>query len=259
MTDATHAYVVYSGGYTDHSDENWQFGIRCQFGAGPTIPDPSGALVPFGISAASVTRTETDWTINSTWNADLTGLVNLSVDDWLNDQLAPAAATFFGATHISSKVRLDSIKASPITASGHVGELRTAILTWTSSNPVGPSSGNMLPLEVALAVSWQTPQIGKRGKGRIYLPPHAVGSVDADGMVLDSVCQDDRDAAIAWLEASKITPGIITGISAIPIVTGSPWTQYGQILECRVGNVWDAQRRRRRQLTEVYESGPVSY
>lgn len=259
MTDATHLYVVYSGGYTDHSDESWQFGIRFLVDKSISAPSDSGTLAAKEILADSISRTETDWTIVSTFNLGLGGGGIFSVDDWLNDQLAPAVTTFFGATHISSKVRLDSIKVSPITAAGLVGEGRTALLTWTGSNPTGPTTGNMMPLETAVAVSWQTPQIGRRGRGRVYLPAHGVSSCDADGMILDGVCQDDRDAAIAWLQDSAVTSGIITQQWAIPIVTGDPWTAYGEILEVRVGHVWDAQRRRRRSLQEAYVTGTVSY
>jgi hypothetical protein len=259
MTDATHVYVVFSGGYTTIADETWQFGIRYLVSQDITAPDTSGTLPLIGVDAESISRTETDWNIVSTWSGAVGTAGHFHPDDWLNDQVAPAAAAFFAASTISNQVRLDSIKASPITATGHVAELRTTLLTWTGSNPVGGQTGDMLPPEVALAVSWQTPRLGKRGRGRIYLPPCVEGSNSSTGQVGSGAQDANRDAAVTLLEDSAITSGIITAQWALPIVTGSPWTQYGEIIEVRVGSVWDAQRRRRRQLAESYSTAPVSY
>lgn len=259
MTDATHVYAVFSGGYTTIPEEFWQFGIRFLVEASITAPEDSGDLVPFGVTPASVSRTESLWNITSVWTGDLAGTETFAPDDWLNDQVAPAATTFFADSTISSQVRLDSIKASPITATGHVADLRTTLLTWTSSNPVGGQSGDMLPPEVALAVSWQTPVLGKRGRGRIYLPPCVEASNSSTGMVGSGAVDANRDAAVGFLQDSAILSSLIDGQWVIPIVTGSPWTKYGEILEVRVGEVWDAQRRRRRSLPENYSVAPVVY
>jgi len=258
MTDATHFLVTASGGYTDHPEESWQVGIRYSFdtGAGPVADN--GPLTSFGVTPDATVTSHADWITTNQFLA-VNGLFTVHPDDWLNDQLAPAWTTFMTDAHINHFCRLDTLKVSPITATGHVADLRTSRLDWTASNPLGGSSGNLVPPEVSIACSWSTPVIGKKGRGRIFLPPTIVGSIDTDGMILDSVCQAVRDAAVAMLEASVITSGILASTWVLPIVTGSPWTNYGRITGVRVGHVFDSQRRRRRSLVEAYDSAPVSY
>jgi hypothetical protein len=42
-------------------------------------------------------------------------------------------------------------------------------------------------------------------------------------------------------------------------VTGKPYSSYGQITGMSVGDIYDAQRRRRRQLVETRVTGALSY
>ena len=265
MSDGTHLLVVAQGGYTDHPEESWQCGIRYSYDTGTGAPPDTGALYPFGVVPDATVTAGALWTTSNEFLA-INGTHTLRPDDWLTNQLAPAFTAWMGAAHISSKCRLDSLKVSPIGSNGKVvprsgtpGDLGVSRLDWTSSNPVGGTGGNMVPPEVSIATSWVTPVIGRRGRGRIYPPPTGVGSIDADGMVLDSVCTDNRDAAVTLLEDGAITGALLSGQWVLPIVTGSPWTQYGRITGVRVGHVFDRQGRRRRSLVEAWDAAPVSY
>jgi hypothetical protein len=64
---------------------------------------------------------------------------------------------------------------------------------------------------------------------------------------------------VTFLEGMAVNTGIIAGEWALPIVTGSPWTQYGIVQSINIGNVFDTQRRRRRQQVEVRSSSAVSF
>jgi hypothetical protein len=257
MADATHLYVVFSGGYTDHPEEHWQFGVRFLLVNSVLAPDPQGTLPTFGVTPVTVARTEAHWTIESTFDADL-GVPTFHPDDWLNDQLGPICDANFG-TGISTKVRLDAIKVSPINASGHVEGGMTAHLEWTASNPTGADSANILPLENSIVVSLQTPRIGRKGRGRYYLPPATVSSVNADGLIDSTKLSALLANQVTFLEGMAVNTGIIAGEWALPIVTGSPWTQYGIVQSINIGNVFDTQRRRRRQQVEVRSSSAVSF
>lgn len=259
MTDATHAYVVVQGDFPDTPAESWQFGVRFMLVNSGTAPDNSGTLPTFAVTPAAVSRTETDWVIESTWNADLGLTETISVDDWLNDQLAPAIVDNIAGLKVSSKVRVLRIKASPITASGHVADLRTSILQWTGSNPVGSVSVPMLPSEVSCVVSWGTPVIGRKGRGRIYLPPSGAALLNDDGQFTSTDTANVLAGAVAMLEEMAITPTGPGNHWALPIVTGSPWTHYGVITAVTVGSILDSQRRRRRQLVEVRAGAATSY
>ena len=255
--EATHAYVVFSGGYNDGSIETWQFGVRFFVQNSSTTPDETGTLPTFLVTPATVARTEADWTIESDWDGDL-GSISLHPDDWLNDQLAPAAQNYFGPT-ISNHVVMNSIKASPITSTGAVADLRTSVLTFTSARPQGAVSGNMLPPQDSVVVSTNTPRIGAHGRGRFYLPPCGSSVLAATGR-LDTTPQGSLLAAVvSFLEGLAITDSISPSLWVLPAVIGAPWTAYGQITSIDIGNVIDTQRRRRRSLIEARSAADVSY
>lgn len=260
MTDATHVYVVFQGDFPDFPAESWQFGIRYKLEKNNVTPDTTGSLPTFSVEPATVSRTEADWTIISNWNAGMGSGDFIHVDDWLNDQLAPAVVDNAADLRFSDKARFTGIKVSPIKSGGGVADLRTSQLTWTSSNPVGNLSVPQLPSECSVVVSWETEVIGRRGRGRIYLPPTAAAVLNDDGQLPSTVTQHIADGAAAFLSESAITSGILANLWALPIVTGGPpWTSFGQIQGCNVGNVIDTQRRRRRQLVETRSHSDVSY
>ena len=256
--EMTHALLVANGTYPGEPDEVWQVGIRLIINHDATPPVDHGTLPVNTVSDDSVSRTESLWDITSRWKL-LSGLDVFQPDDYLNDQAAPAFTTWIGAYPISTDCKLDRLKLSPITAAGKVSLLRTAELTWTSSNPGGSDSTPQMPLQIAMASSWQTPVLGRRGRGRIYPPASGTGKVSGgSGVFNSSDCNAARDASIALLEAlSFLHTGF--GWSTVPIVTGAPWTKYGEILEVRVSNIPDTQRRRRNRLPPTYHTGAVSY
>lgn len=258
MADFGHIYLVVSGGYVSVPEEHWQYGIRFHCIFSGTAPDDFGTLQTNPVDTSEVSRTETHWTIASNWHSHNL-LETFQPDDWLNDQVAPALTSHFGSG-LWGDVRVDSVKASPIDSTGHVADGRTSLLEWTSAHPQGSGSSNPLPLENSVAVSFQTPRIGPRGRGRIYYPVTDVTHVDAGGRLDSSSATATKNEVIAQIEGMSLTPSILTGAPwVLPIVTGDPWDEYGLVKSVRVGNVIDTQRRRRRQEVEVYVSGTTTY
>lgn len=259
MATATHAYVVFSGTNDQALAEHWQFGIRYMLQSNLSTPDTFGGLPTFDVDAAAVHRDETDWTIDSAWNAGVGGAGPISIDDWLNDQLLPAGQALFASGIMNNTGYLNSIKVSPINGLGHTVDLRTAIGTYKSPPPQGTNSSGLLPLENTTVVSWTTPVIGPKGKGRIYLPYESKNRIGSDGRLDSGAVSATVAAVVDFIEATAVTSGILSGLWALPIVTGGNYSQFGQITGLRVGNVVDTQRRRRRQEPEVYSTAPVSY
>jgi hypothetical protein len=118
----------------------------------------------------------------------------------------------------------------------------------------------MMPTETSRAVSLQTPVIGRRGRGRFYLPAGSISDVNSDGFVTSTACAEAAADAQAFLEGISYT-GVGTGNQPHirPIVTGAPWVNYGIVTHGNVGNVFDSQRRRRRQLSETRTDFTPSY
>lgn len=259
MADATHAYVVFEGGYPDILAEHWQFGVRFMLVNSGTTPDNVGTLPTFSVDEVEVSRTESDWTISSLWNAGLGFTETINVDDWLNDQLAPAVVDLAANGKISNQVTFESIKASPISSTGHVVGLRTSLLEFTGTLPTGVVGVPMLPAQNSVVTSWVTERIGRKGRGRVYLPPTGSAVLHDQGQLDSSIQASLLTAMVAFVEALAITPTGLGNHWALPIVTGSPWTDYAVIQGVRVGNIIDTQRRRRRQEVETYASSAVSY
>ena len=259
MANEKHIYVTFTGGYiaaaTALANEIWQFGIRFPLVFGTV--DPIGTLPsnwePY---AVAINRTEAEWNISGNWSVQGPMTKTFSVDDWLNDQVGPAAKAFIKTTALfSQSVELREINAYPIGTTGHAVPAPPYAagspikLTFTTK-PLGAASGSM-PLQVTPVVSLLTQQVGRRGKGRIYCPiltGTAVGSSANAGILASGTQNFLVAAAKAFLEDSSYA-GVAAGDPRIqPGVIGAPWTNYATVQAVRVDNVLDTQQRRRRQV-----------
>lgn len=118
------------------------------------------------------------------------------------------------------------------------------------SNFVGTGVGNPLPQEVAVAMTVRSLTPGSSGRGRLFMPAPTVESCGPDAR-LTKTAQDLCLAAILagldYLVLANHVPVLFTkGKADRPIVKAD------------VGNVFDAQRRRRNKLIEVRVTGDVS-
>lgn len=215
--------------------------------------------------AIGISRVETDWDITGNWFIPGPSGNVFNPDDYLNDQAAPAWVALMAATDLSNQVRLRTLKLSVCGAPKGVevpaipfAHGSPCLLEWTGSYPTGGGSGTQLPPQDSIALSWQTMQVGRRGKGRIYLPS-ATSAALSQAKISSSAITDIGAAGVAFLEALAIVDAIPDHVNVKPIVTGAPYSDYGVIKQVKVGNIMDTQRRRRDRLTEVYTTSAVSY
>jgi hypothetical protein len=214
---------------------------------------------------ATINRTESAWTIEGNWKIQNGIATFFSPDDYLNDQVLPAVADWMLVNQVSDQVVMKTLQLFPIGApTGRavpappyaVGTPCT--LAMTTNDVTGSSSGTTLPLQDSIVVSHKSPQIGPRGRGRMFLP------VSTSSALTGAKVQTAKVATllaghIAFLEALSFN-GALPGDAHIrPIVTGKPWASYGVINQVRVGNIVDTQRRRRNRLVEVFQSASPSY
>lgn len=270
MAGEKHLYLVAGGGYTTTplamQAEEWQFGIRLLTGGGGE-PDPIGSIANnWDVVAANIDRNETNWTISGNWTIE-GGVNDLDPGNYLNNQAAPAVAAFIEtAGMISSAVQLRTLKLYPIGApDGRVVPAPPYLqgspvtLTWKTPNPAGAQSGALLPPESSVVVSLRTSQIGRRGRGRFYPPPSAVGAMGsaADGGTIASTTRTAWATAAKQLLEDLQMSTIADGFDVRPIVTGAPFTEYALINQVRIGSLMDSQRRRKKTITEVYTTTSV--
>lgn len=265
MANEKHLLLTFGGDYTDteNSAEVWQNGIRFVL-SNDAIPDIGTLPNNWSPVATSINRTGTHWTITGNWSADFGGGLHFNADDWLNDQCAPALDTWLGVSGIANKIRLRWAKVFPIGSNGKAvpappySQGTPILLTWTSAYPTGDDGANLLPLQNSVVVSHRTPQIGRRGRGRVFRAGVSTNANDAHGMIGSAYVSSLLNAEVALLEALSGTYGVTDHTYTRAAVIGSPWTGFGAITSARVGNRMDTQRRRREQVVEAYTSATVS-
>jgi hypothetical protein len=264
MANERHLLLKASGDYVPNTlpGEIWEcttrlalvFGTLDGLGNLPNNWDPE---------AFTVHRTETDWTIEGNWRISH-GTSIFNADDYLNDQAVTAWTGLLASGHMSNQVRLRSLKLYPCgSPNGQTipappyAQGTPMTLEYTSAYPTGGESSTQLPPQNSIAVGWRTPQVGRRGRGRMFLPP--ASSASLSGAHVSSGAQTDiADAGKAFLEALYFS-STLSGFTVGPIVTGSPFDKYGLINQVRVGSIVDTQRRRRNRLTESYTTATPSY
>ena len=261
MANEKHLLLTATGGWVDSdlANEVWQVGVRLVLNFGTT--DPIDTLPNnWDPVAATISRTETDWNIDGNWSIDGPLTDTFAPDDYLNDQAAPAFADWMDTAGRSTGCRLDFLKLYPIGTNGKAipappyATGSPMELNWTSGFPVGSSSAQQLPLQIAGVVSHRTGQLGRRGRGRMFAPALTTAAVDHDSLFSSSWQSTAANVQKNTMEALAYDHTIGGEVHVRPIVTGAPWSQYGIINQVRVGNVPDTQRRRRDTLVEDYQS-----
>lgn len=259
MANEKHLLLTARGTYvqTINEPEIWQNGIRlvCVFGS----VSPDGDL-PNTWDVFEDIQSSTDGGVDYVGNFGVQGPPTFTFDpvSYLHDYAVPSWHDFINGGSFGTKILLTDLHLYPIGDDGKAIESRSATATWETPVPGGGDT-DLLPLEVARVVSWQTPQIGRKGRGRIYAAGSSKVDCDADGSWDGTRAGDMADDAQALLEGLSFSGTGAFEPHVRPIVTGKPWTKYGMITSLSVGSVFDAQRRRRNRLTESRQFRAPSY
>lgn len=259
-----HLRLVVHGGYKSAtlSAEEWQFGMRLRLSNAQA--DDYGFLpTDVGWTAAEQVRNETAWDIASYFGANLPNLNTFDAADYLSELVGPALDKFIKATGVTSDYAVLYGATLYGMTDGRVAQTAVgpakATITWKpGSRPDGQVTGAMLPPETSICVSLMTPVLGRRGRGRFYLPPNASGCLASnDGSITSVYTGNVATAAATFVGDLVADPVSLIGVNVDPIVTGAPFAKYGRIDQVRVGNVMDSQRRRRKSLVETYSTALV--
>lgn len=106
-----------------------------------------------------------------------------------------------------------------------------------------------LPPQLAVCVSLRTNLATRAGRGRFYLPPFAVATVDVGRLLAAS-----QDAAVTAVEAFFSS---LSGDSLQPVIYNRGPATLQDVTSFDIGDVFDTQRRRRNKLIEARDSGTV--
>lgn len=271
MANEKHLLLQIEGGYTSPAlqAERWQCGLRLALWEpswGTGSPDLVGTLSrSWAPVADNQTRAETNFSVESTWRIDGGFGSFFSPVDYLAEQVEPAVRSWFNNTIHGSTIQVEQMRLYPIGPDGKAvpappySQGTPASLTYTQNRPKGTASGGMMPLQVAVAVSHRTPQTGRKGRGRMFLPGIAVSAVASDTSINSTTRGEITTRQRSLLEDLAYTGGnpLLGNWLVRACVIGAPWTQYAQITEVRCGSVPDTQRRRRNALEETYSVAQV--
>lgn len=115
----------------------------------------------------------------------------------------------------------------------------------TATRPTG-TGGVALPYEVACAVTLQTDTRGPRGRGRLYLPPYGVNSMQTGGVFTATTVSVSGEMIQDLFDTMKAAHAGI-----VPVVVSERAKQLHEITSIQTGRVPDSQRRRRRSQSEA--------
>lgn len=260
---ATHLYVVLQGSYRSAGliGETWQTGLRFATRPGLVQPVDVGDFIPFGVVAANHNIVETGWTITGNWTTEM-GVSDLNPADWLNDYIAPAASGLIASANFSSDVQLDAALVYPIRSPD--GVVQPAIpysqgspvrCDYTGTKPSG-TGAQSLPLQISCAAGLRGSQVGRRGRGRMFLPASPV-SYMGNGLWTSGAVTALSTAMKGFIEGTRLD-GNSGGVFATPCITGLPFTAYSLIQQIRLDNIPDTQQRRRRSLAGTVTNTAIS-
>ena len=258
MTQLQHVYVTAHGTWIAgaFAGETAQIGIRLAITQADSEP-AKGSVFTLSLNGDVVvdsgTHAGTNGILTRTWSARLGPVGNSENADaaWQSD-LADDMYAFLNAVNGYShqNFRWTHVKIAPILQSGSYG---APSAVYTFNTPLtGLSTASAMPPECAIAVTWRAPIIGRRGRGRVYIPGlAAVTPLGTDGTVsgtFRTLLSGYAATLVANLENSPGTE--IYGPNLVVMSAGQLTAVRPS--EVRVGSHWDVQRRRQQDVPETY-------
>lgn len=174
-------------------------------------------------------------TIDASWQSNVWTISSPGVLDYY----APAT------DYVRTTVR--DIAASGLTA--------RVVTAGPGSAILGTATSSSLPPECSIVVSLLSEVAGGRGRGRMYLPPTAVAPVGGLGEVSGGTVTDHLAAMQAFFNDLNASTDVPDDVSIYSIAADV----LREVATIRIGNVYDAQRRRRNSLPEVYSGVPITH
>lgn len=256
MGSMQHVYVTVHGEYTDSawSTERAQFGVRLAFA--PTASAPAkgetftpvtnGDVVPeFGTASGTHGTLTKTWkcrinSVGSTENFDAAAQIDAAEDVW----------TFLNATkaNVWGGFRWTHVKFAAIDATGHTVGTGS---TYTFTTPVVGTGSNGTPAQLALAITLRANIVGRRGRGRVYMPAVSQATIATNGIISTTQADLWRTSMKTLIDNLQNVPGYSLNIPIVSVMSAGSATAVRPV-EVRTGNRLDTIKSRRAQVDESY-------
>jgi hypothetical protein len=233
-----------------------QCGWRMGYVPAGAVPAPGATFTPQVANITDGTMTlgsDATWTWANAWTAEYGADI---FDQPKALAVANAIKTYWDAVkgEAPSLVRLESVKIALIKPDGSYA-YPSSVYQLLTPLPGTSSSAVVQPPEVAVCTTLRAPVLGRRGRGRWYLPaPTNRSSTTTDGKVAAAWRTTLANAGKALVNALDAVGAPGTDFTPIVAVASATSTTMVRPAEVRVGDHYDVQRRRQHQVDEVYTS-----
>lgn len=150
---------------------------------------------------------------------------------------------------VASHFRWTHVKVAPIERG--TGKYLAPSSIFTLKTPIAGTGANTFPPEVAIACSMRAGIVGKRGRGRIYLPFPSSSTAAAEGRLGSTARTACATGLHTLIKAIEDAPGVDVYKTNVVVMSAANTTAVIPT-EVRVGDHFDAQRRRQHQVEENY-------
>lgn len=256
MADMRHVYVTAHGGYPSGSwaGESAQIGVRLAFASALSAPSMGDIWTPQTngeIVQTFGSETGTHGTLAKTWtarvgppgseqNCDAGAQIDFAEDFWsFLNVIKQYQHSDFKWTHVKCAA-VDTTGKIPVVSS-----------VYTFTAPLPGSAGNPLPPQIAMALSTRANLVGRRGRGRVYIPALSTSVLASDGTIAVSAANTMRAAFKTLIDALQAQPGSPLFIPILFVGSHDSPTVVRPV-ELRTGSRLDTIQSRRRQVVEAY-------
>lgn len=187
-------------------------------------------------------------------NTDLTGwetgYCNDAADSWGGTIMESTAPVY-----TANDTVLQSVTLYQLDTAGH-----TEALWMADEGHVGVAGtgGDSLPSEIAVVATLETAHLGRSYRGRMYLPGLAKAACGADGLISLTYYENIATQVAALITAlDKSIDDELPTVMNVGILSETKGI-FTEVIGTKVGNVFDAQRRRRNGAPETYSLESVT-
>lgn len=258
MTAFQHIYATAHGSFTTGPwlGEGAQFGLRLVIANSTNMPDKGTTFTPETNGDVATDQGQTAGTNGNlirTWTARLGGTgSNENADAAFQIDIAEDIRTFLYALRSwqYSAFSWSAVKLAPVGVDGRtIGTSSVYQLT----TPIAGTATSMCPPQLAAAVTMRANILGRRGRGRIYIPALGQNCLAADGTLTGSYTNALRSAMVTMIGSLQDAPGTPV-YNPLVVVTSAGSATVVRPSEVRTGQRGDTIRSRREQVAETYTS-----
>lgn len=261
MAALQHVYLTAHGEWTSATwqGEQGQIGLRVAFSTADPEPAKGSIFTPLGngdVDTDGGTSAGTNGTLTRTWKARVGPIGSTTnMDDANQIDMAEDFRTYLSGLLSAQDAdwRWTHVKLAPILADGKYG---APAATYQFTTPlVGSASAslNCAPPELSVAVSLRAPIIGRRGRGRVYIPGLSTAAIGANGTYNTGYNPGLLTGMQTLIGDLEDFPGVEDFTPIVCVMSAGSATAV-RPTEVRVGNHLDVQRRRQHQVRETYTS-----